>query len=524
MLFTVNASPPILAVGLEAADPDLLEAWLDAGELPNVRKLIDRGGYRRLRSCTDVSSGATWPTITTGVSPAKHGMGFYHRQLKSGTYRIVKKYADEVRSEFFWKPMSAAGRRVAIFDIPSIYPLPGIGGVQVVGWGAEGLNWKPVSEPATLLPEITRQFGRHPLDRWYQEEIKDAAGWRALLERLIEGTRRRTRIARWLLEREPWSLLLVGYPETHWAGHYFFHLLDAAHPRHDAGLAREFGGAILAVYREVDAALGELTRAREDLAVLVFSNTGMGANYSGMHLVPEVLRRLGMSGDKGNGREGEGAKSSRWGPYAIKTVESLVSAKNIARLRQLVPERLWDKYTRIFLNAGNRWADSRAFALPGDYTGSIRINLRGREPNGTVAPGEDYDRLCEELAREFLALEHPATGERAVSAVYRFRERYPGPYFDDFPDLIVQWEGKRPIEALRSPRIGTVRGILPDKRSGAHQTFGFLAAGGRGMRSAGRLDSADIQDIAPTILTLQGVAVPPHMDGRALADMIAPGA
>jgi predicted AlkP superfamily phosphohydrolase/phosphomutase len=516
----VNSSSPILALGLEAADPDLLEAWLDAGELPNFRALIERGGYRRLRSCTDVSSGATWPSITTGVSPAKHGMGFYHRQLKSGTYRIVKKYADDVRSEFFWKPMSTAGRRVAIFDIPSTYPLPNFNGAQVVGWGAEGLNWKQVSEPATLLPEITRLFGRHPLERWYQEEIEDAAGWRALLERLMEGTRRRTRIARWLLEREPWSLLFVGYPETHWAGHYFFHLLDAAHPRHDAVLAREFGGAILAVYREVDAALGELTRAREDLTVLIFSNTGMGANYSGMHLVPEVLRRLGMSGDDGNAHNGGDAKSRRWGPYAIKTVESLVSARNIARLRQAVPEKIWDKYTRIILNAGNRWAGSRAFALPGDYTGSIRINLRGREPDGTVSPGAEYDRLCEELAREFLALENSGTGERAVSAVYKFRERYPGPYFDEFPDLIVQWVGKRPIDALSSPRIGTVRGVLPDKRSGAHRTFGFLAAGGRGIRSAGRLDSADIMDIAPTILTLQGVAVPAHMDGRALADMI----
>ena len=66
MLSLVDSSSPILALGLEAADPDLLEAWLDAGELPNFRALIERGGYRRLRSCTDVSSGATWPSITTG--------------------------------------------------------------------------------------------------------------------------------------------------------------------------------------------------------------------------------------------------------------------------------------------------------------------------------------------------------------------------------------------------------------------------------------------------------------------------
>jgi predicted AlkP superfamily phosphohydrolase/phosphomutase len=326
---------------------------------------------------------------------------------------------------------------------------------------------------------------------------------------------------RWLLEREPWDLCLAGYPEPHWAGHYFFHLLDPTHPRHDAALARELGGAILAVYREIDAAIGELQRTNPELTLLVFSNTGMGPNYSGLHLVPEILARLGMANGSGTTAASHDEEASpRWGPYAIKTVEAVVSARNIARVRRLVPEKFWDKYTRIFLNLGNHWAKSRAFALPGDFTGAIRINLRGREPSGRVEPGEDYERICAELAREFLALENPASGQRAVSEVFRFRDRYAGPCADDFPDLIVQWEGSRPIEALRSPRIGTVRGALPDKRSGAHTTFGFLAASGPGIRRAGQLQAADILDIAPTILRLQGLALPGHLDGRVLEEML----
>ena len=513
--------PGILAIGLEAADPVLLEKWLAAGELPNFSRLIDGGCYRKLHSCTEVSSGATWPSITTGVSPAKHGMGFYHRQLRTGSYRIVKKYADEVRSDFLWKPLSAAGHRVAVFDIPVVYPLPGFNGAQIIGWGAEGLNWKQCSEPQDLLPEIFRRFGHHPLETWYQKEIEDTDEWRELRDKLLEGTRTRTRIARWLLEKERWDLFLVGYPETHWVGHYFFHLLDESHPRHDAGLAREFGRAILEVYREIDAGIGELVCARPDSTVLVFSNTGMGVNYSGLHLMPQILQRLGMAG----GRESRGVATdheptARWGAYAIKTVESIVSAKNIQRARRLVPEKLWDKYTRIILNLGSDWRNSKAFALPGDFTAAVRINLRGREPKGIVEPGEEYDRLCEELTREFLALVNCATGEKAVSEVIRFRKRYPGPYADEFPDLIVQWEGTHPIDALRSPRIGTVNGILPDKRSGAHQTNGFLVASGEGIRKTSGLETADIVDIAPTILHLQGVAISPHIDGRVLADMI----
>src|SRR6186997_3380276 len=172
MLWARMQSPSkTVDIGLEAADPVLLEKWCAEGELPNFGRLMAGGSYRKLHSSTSISSGATWPSITTGTSPAKHGMGFYHRQLKTGTYRLVKKYADEVRPDFFWKQMSDAGRRVAVFDIPVVYPLRDFNGAQIIGWGAEGLNWPQSSQPAGLLPEIFRKFGRHPLDGWYQKII-----------------------------------------------------------------------------------------------------------------------------------------------------------------------------------------------------------------------------------------------------------------------------------------------------------------------------------------------------------------
>lgn len=516
----MNAYPRIIAVGLEAADPTLLEKWCGEGRLPNLSRLISEGSYRKLHSCTAVASGSTWPSITTGVSPDKHGMGFYHRQIRTGTYRIVKKYADEIHADYFWKHSSAAGRRIALFDVPATHPLEAFNGIQIIGWGAEALNWKQCSAPANWLTEIVRRFGRHPLDGWYQGSTDSLAESRALSGRLREGSRARTRIARWLQDQEPWDLLMVVYPETHWAGHYFFRLLDKSNPRYDPDIERECGGAMLDVYREIDAGIGEFTRAQPGSTVLVFSNTGMGCNYSGRHLVPAILRRLGMAGARGS----VGESGRDWGTYAIQTVELLVSAKNIERVRRLVPEKLWDKYTRIFLNFGSDWRHSRAFALPSDYTGAIRVNLKGREPRGTVEPGEEYDRLCEELSREFLSLRNPATGQSAVSEVIKLRERYGGPCLDELPDLVVQWEGTQPIDALCSDRVGRVAGILPDNRSGAHKIHGFLIASGERIRKAGELPTADIVDIAPTVLNLQGLVPSQDLDGRVLKDMIEPEA
>ena len=45
------------------------------------------------------------------------------------------------------------------------------------------------------------------------------------------------------------------------------------------------------------------------------------------------------------------------------------------------------------------WARTRAFSLPSDMTAYVRVNLKGREPEGVVAAGHEYEALCDELDR-----------------------------------------------------------------------------------------------------------------------------
>jgi GT2 family glycosyltransferase/predicted AlkP superfamily phosphohydrolase/phosphomutase len=510
--------PRIVAIGLEAGEPALLERWCDEGLLPNLRGLRERGCTRLLRSPTEISSGATWASVNTGCSPAKHGIGFYHRQLRTGTYRIVKKYAGDAKREPFWLRLARAGHRVAVLDVPESYVVRDFGGVLLVGWGGEAPNAKKGSWPPGLFPSVIERFGRHPLDGWYQARPHGAAGWRRFRECLERSVRTRSALASSVLEQEPWDLFLAAFPESHWAGHFFWHLMDDHHPDHDRALAEAAGDAILRVYREIDEAIGKLLERAPDANVLVFSNTGMGPNYSGAHLLPEVLERLGLAGRKA--REDAGSRARRWGPYAVKTVERWVTPRAIERVRRVVPERVWDGLTRRLLTLGNGWARSRAFCVPGDYAGAIRINLRGREPRGTVLPGAEYDALCAELAREIEALVDPETGRPVVERVVKVRERYRGENVDDLPDLVVWWRGERSIRALRSLRIGTVQGDLPDKRSGAHLTHGFLIAAGPGIAAGGTLGPADVVDLAPTLFHLLGETPPADFDGSALLDLL----
>ena len=514
----------IIAIGLEAAEIDLVQKWAKAGHLPTLSTLMETGSWRKLMSNTEISSGATWASINTGVSPAKHGMGFYHRQLKNGTYQIVKKYADELGYELFWKKLSDAGKRVAILDIPVIYPVDNFSGVQLLGWGAEGLNFKQCSQPPELLKEIFSKFGHHPLEGWYQKMIEDTDEWAEFRLKLLDGVKKRTSIAKWIMEKESWDFFLIGFAETHWAGHYFWHLMDEKNPKYNSETAKLCGNAIFDVYKEVDKSVNEIIKIYPDATIFIFSNTGMGPNYSGQHLVPEILKRIGLAGN-GTNRNGKNIlkkllPTGRWGPYAIKKVEKLISAQVIEKVKKVVPTKLWDDWTRRFLTLGNNWKYSKAFTVPTDFTGAIRINLNGREPSGQVNPGNEYDLTCEEIKKVFLELINPRTGSKAVKEVIKVRELYSGKYINDLPDIIIKWEGENPIESLYSVRIGTIQGELPDKRSGAHQTYGFIIANGKNIKPLKQLEGKNILDIAPTILHYFNVPIPDDIDGEVLNDMI----
>jgi predicted AlkP superfamily phosphohydrolase/phosphomutase len=182
--------------------------------------------------------------------------------------------------------------------------------------------------------------------------------------------------------------------------------------------------------------------------------------------------------------------------------------------RKLLPDALRHRLAQRVDTAAVDWGRTRAYCLPTDLEGHIRVNLRGREPEGSVAPGQEYRRVCNALAAELEQLVLPESGRRAVRAVVRTDDLYPGPRRDYLPDLIVLWTSGVPFTAVSSPAVGTVSGVSPDGRSGTHVPPGYLIRSGFGAHPAGSV--GHICEIAPELLRRYGVAVPDYM-GRAPA-------
>ncbi len=513
----------IIAIGLEMVEPTLLERWCDDGFLPTLASLRRQGAYRRMISPTEISSSSPWPSINCGVNPGKHGMMFVHRQFVSGTYGTTRKRANDVGRPPFWESFKDVGKTVFTLDVPDTR-IHGVDGVEIVGWGMEYKTWKVDSNPKGLIQEIFKEFGTHPLDGWYQTKESTAEAWMDLKEKLLWATRTRTAIIKKIMQQQTFDFTFAVYGETHFVGHLFWHINDPRHPDYNAEFEKTVGQPILEVYQELDRGLQEIMDTDPEAAVFIISNTGVGPNYSGRHFVGEVLARLGYRGSKPNDDK---PKKKSWLPagdvFAVQRIENIVGQRNIEKIKSLIPEKIWDTTTRKILNMGSDWKDSLAFDIPGDNTGTIRINLKGREPKGKVDPA-DYDRLCQEIAEAFSALTNPESGQPVVSEVVFPHKKYPGDHMDDLPDLVIKWTDDAFIDAMTSPQTGEIRmDNLPDARTGAHKDYGFILAAGRGIRHVDgvreNLRLATTEDVAPTILQYMGFPVPADMDGKPLEDI-----
>ena len=505
-------NPRLVVIALDAADSQLLRQWSSRGYLPTLSRLMESGITAPVATPPAVLEGAVWPTLTTGCLPGTHGMFSYY-QLKPGTYKEeLGLRADRMPVAPFWVSLSEAGKRLAIIDAPFSIPHQGLNGIQIVNWGAhDRWSWDSSSWPDHLLHDVTNRFGLHPVP------LCDARGrtptdYEDLKIRLLDGVRKKSALLRYCLSLEPWDFLFGVFSESHCVGHQCWHLLDSTHPRHDPIAHAALTGTILEVYRAIDRAIGELVNdLPSNVHVIVMSSHGMGPYYTGSHLLKEILDRLAVNdGVKASG--GPDLKQEMW------DLRRFLPDKARRLLKAWCPRALGTLWS-CFHPLSDERRQMRAFKFPSnDMTSAIRINLKGRDPDGCVEPGRDYEALCAELTDALLALQNPDTGQSAVQWVRRSAELFQGPRLHELPDVFIEWEHSVPINALCSPKTGTVTGVYRSERTGNHRAGGLLIGSGPEF-GAGSLDAViRTVDIAPTILDFFGVAAPAHFEGRTVLD------
>ncbi len=66
--------PKVAVVGADGMDPTLLHQYAAQGFMPNCKKLLDAGGFRKLRTTLPPQSPVAWATFVSGLDPGGHGI------------------------------------------------------------------------------------------------------------------------------------------------------------------------------------------------------------------------------------------------------------------------------------------------------------------------------------------------------------------------------------------------------------------------------------------------------------------
>lgn len=500
-------------IGLDGATFDLILPWVAQGKLPAMAQVLARGAWGQLRSTVPPMTGPAWTTFATGANPARHSIyDWVYRE--PGTYNFVPATAANRRLPSLWSLLSAAGRRVAVVNVPMTFPPEPVNGLLISGLPTPSKQ-VTFTHPPELAQEIERITGNYILYPDPGQAYSDA-GVDAFLARLYQTTETRIKLVENLRGREAWDFFMVVFNGTDTVQHAMWKFMSPAHPLHDPTKAAKYGDAILTFYQFLDRWLAtQIASLPPDTVLMLMSDHGFGPFHKFIH-VNNWLREQGFLAIKPAWRARLKYAAFRAG-FSPMAVYDLLMRLGLGSLKREVVRGQGQGLLRtLFLSFDDvDWPATRAYSL--GNIGQIRLNVTGREPQGCVAPGREYEQVREEIMARLRLLTDPATGEAVVDEIYPREELYRGPYLEDAPDIVFlpkrleyfgfgeyEFGSHRVIEAMR-------RGI-----SGTHRMNGIFAALGEPVQPGVEISGATLADLAPTVLHLLGQPIPAAMDGRVL--------
>jgi len=504
----------VLIVAWDGATMDLLGPWSDEGRLPTLRGILENGAHGNLSSTYPPLTGPAWASFMTGKSPGNHGVFEFFRRREGG-YSQVLSGPSSIKSTSLWRLLSDAGKRVGVMNVPLTYPPEEVNGFLISGLltPRDCSDW---AYPKELIGELKDELGSYLV---HHDEKYTKSNVENLLKEQQRMLESRTEAALYLMRAKEWDFFMVHYYGPDRMTHEFWHLMDPSHPQHDPREYQRYGNVVRDFFEKLDAGLGRLaSQLQEDDVLILMSDHGMGRVTKFMNVNSWLLSEGFLKLRRGlRSRLRYALFRSGFNYYVIgKLVLRLGWGKKAVQMgrgrRQALQEQVFFSFRDV------DWSRTRAYSM-GNY-GQIFANLRGREPEGCVSPGDEYERLLDELTDRLCGLVDPESGERVIERVFRGHEVYSGKYVDAAPDLMFLTRNME-YKALGLSDFNSPRVLEPVYGcTGNHRMEGILAAHGRAViRQGTKVEGAGIQDLAPTVLHLLGVPVPLDMDGSVLEDM-----
>jgi len=185
--------------------------------------------------------------------------------------------------------------------------------------------------------------------------------------------------------------------------------------------------------------------------------------------------------------------------FTLRNVHQVADRLHLARQAEYVAGYFVDHLLKIaflsFLDVD--WSRSKAYSF-GRHLGSIYVNVKGREPEGIIEPGAEYEAVRDEIERLAYDFRDPRTGRKLIGEVLRREDIFNGPHLDRAPDLILRPNEPSDIffglaDFGHRETVSTVY-----RYSGMHRDYGMLIMNGPCIQAGHSIEGAVIHDVALT--------------------------
>jgi predicted AlkP superfamily phosphohydrolase/phosphomutase len=451
---------PLVVVGIDGAEWDVIEQLWGEGKLPHLRAIADRGVTAVLRTRYG-SSPVIWTTIATGRESRVHGITGFTVPGPRGEVPVASTVR---RVPALWNMAGAAGLRVAVVSWWASWPAEEIAGVVVSDRAL--LDVEGGVSPASFAPRFAALR---------QAALARPNHFGGNLQ-AAERDQVTAEVSRELLAAGELDLAMVYFRGVDVASHNFWRYFrpDGFPPPDPAMMARH-GDEIPRTYEATDEAIGALVAAAPDANFVVVSDHGFRGLPAEEAIVTidfdQVLERLGYLVRKRNG-DADIARSRIYGN----------GSKQVSRVKKL------------------------------------RFALSGRDPGGKVLPRDreallaafegDLARVTWEHGRPAFRLRPPRNKVEAQGA--------------DLWVAVIPDEPSRVLLLDGEPWTGVVEDVTAISGSHTEHTHGILLAAGPDIDPAATVEGIEIHDVAPTLLYGLGLPVAEDFVGRAWPELFTP--
>jgi predicted AlkP superfamily phosphohydrolase/phosphomutase len=496
-------SPKVLVIGLDGATFKIIRPLIKKGRLPTISRLIETGSHGVLRSTIPDLSPVAWTSMITGMQPGKHSIfDFVSRQPNTYSFKSTK--GGDRKVPPIWSLLSASGKRVGIINVTMSYPPQEINGFMVSGLDSPGLK-SNFTFPASLYSEITEKLGKYLIVNPHALTSREKH-----LQGMFEMIDNRLATIKYLIGKYACDFFMAVFIATDGAQHFYWKDMDPFHPDHDPQTPDAFKNAVYDVYAKIDKGIGELLgELQGEVTVFLVSDHGFQPLHK-LFILNNWLQKEGYLSLKQKGIKGNAGEIVS---IFLKKIKKKLGLRKLAKLKRR------EKSSKLI-----DWSKTRAFS-DGTY-GYVYINLKGRESQGVVEPGAQYEEICDEITRRLKAIRDPDNGQPVVDEVFRRDAIFKGPYKENAPDLIVTSKPNYFVSATseRLPRMHGNKDVSNEMFqkhtwTGNHEPEGIFIACGPNIRKGHKIDGAEIIDIAPTVLYSLDQEIPYDMDGKVLLDV-----